>query len=256
MADLLVIYNMYESRGMLPKELVFEVNPWLLTAGRKAQVPRFEAQRVAVEAALLQGAADSGERPTRPTKARSQARAYSRMFTPDYFQLALTNLLGQIVNGTGGGVRVYQAGDAVSGTTYFPDGSILVPPYMTANLGTLRPEAEALRYAWDPPGGIPLQMDPRQQRILEAFVQHLQDKGVKVTFYLPPYHPTSYRLMLDSPNRVVVDIQAYFIALAQKHGFDVIGSYDPAEAGVTEADFYDLTHITPDAILRIFSGKR
>jgi hypothetical protein len=88
--------------------------------------------------------------------------------------------------------------------------------------------------------------------VFESFVKHLADSGVQVTFYFAPYHPISYQLMMDSSNSVLVDIQEYFLEVARSHGFTVIGSYAPNAIHVTGADFYDVTHITPDAIRRIF----
>jgi hypothetical protein len=254
LADLLVIYNMYEQRGFVPKEVILEVNPWLLTAGRNSQVPRFDAQSGAVERGLLKG--EPVELPNLPKKTSPSTRVYLRMFTPDYFQSSSLALLNMLVNGNNGQIREFHAGDTPLGTTYFPDGSIIVPDQLLANLGTERPAADALKYGWDPPGGIPAQIDPHQRKVLEAFVQHLAASGVKVTFYIPPYHPISYQLMMDSPNKIVVDIQSYFEELAQAHGFAVIGSYNPADVGVTAADFYDVTHITADAIRRIFEEAR
>lgn len=252
--DLLVIYDMYESRGFIPREAIIEVNPWLLMGGRTSQVPRFEARGAQLAATMLRGNPPKG--PGRSETNRSRVRDLQKMITPDYFQSSSLSLLSGLVNGNGGGVREYHAGDPLNGTTYFPDGSILVTPYMLANLGTEIPEAYALKYGWDPPGGIPRQMDPRQRKLFEAFIKHLLDSGVKVTFYLPPYHPVSYQLMMDSPNRIVADIQQYFVNLAQKHGIPVIGSYNPADIGVTNADFYDPTHITPESVRRVFEGSR
>jgi hypothetical protein len=254
LADLIVIYNMYERRGFIPQEVILEVNPWLLTAGRNSQVPRFESQRNAVEKSLLKG--EPVELPDQPKKRQSMTRVYLRMFTPDYFQSSSLALLSALVKGNDGQIREFHAGDTPVGTTYFPDGSIIVPDQLIANLGTERPAADALKYGWDPPGGIPAQIDPHQRKVLEAFLHHLLDSGVKVTFYIPPYHPLTYQLMLDSPTRIVVDIQSYFEELAQANGVAVIGSYNPAEVGVTGADFYDVTHITTDSIRRIFEGAR
>ena len=254
MGDLVVIYDLYEGRGFIPREVILEVNPWLLTPGRNSQVPRFEARRAPLERSLLRG--ESAASPARPQRSRPWTRVYQKMLTPDYFQSSLLALMNAALNADNARIREYHAGDVTSGTTYFPDGSILVPPRTLAGLGTERPQAEALKYGWDPPGGIPYQIDPYQRKVLEAFVQHLADSGVRVTFYLPPYHPVSYQLMMDSPSRVVTDVQQYFVELAQAHGFTVIGSYNPADIGVTGADFYDVTHITSASIWRIFEADR
>ena len=252
MGDLVVIYEMYESRGLVPGEVILELNPWLLSAGRTSQVPRFETRRAELEWKLLRGGAPA--RPSQMKRTRFSQTIYARMVTPDYFQSSLLNLWSASIHG--GAPREYHAGDPIHGLTYFPDGSILVRPDMIANLGSEIPEAYALKYAWDPPGGIPLQIDPLQRKILEAFLAHLLESGTKVTLYLPPYHPTSYELMMNAPSRFVTEIQQYFVDLAQTNGLTVIGSFDPHDLGVTNADFYDPTHISTEAVLRIFEGGR
>jgi len=252
LGDLLVIYDLYESRGLVPSEVILELNPWLLSAGRASQSKRFESRRAELEWNLLRDGAPA--RPSRVKRPRFSQTFYARIFTPDYFQSSLLQLWSASMHGAA--PRAYHAGDATNGLTYFPDGSILVRPDMIANLGTEIPEAYALKYGWDPPGGIPLQMDPRQRKILEALLARLLEAGVKVTFYLPPYHPTSYELMMNAPSRFVTTIQAYFIGLAQANGVTVIGSFNPGDLGVTNADFYDPTHISTEALLRIFEGHR
>jgi hypothetical protein len=248
--DLVLIYGIYESRGLIPREVILEVNPWLLAAGRSSQYARFASRAAAAERTLLRdGRIEVTDAP--PPK-RSSWRTYQRFLTPDYFQSSALALLNSAINGNDGQLREFHAGDVPVNSTYLPDGSGLMPSATLANLGSERPAAYALKYGWDPPGGIPLQIDPKQRKVLEAFIQHLSASGIQVTFYLAPYHPVSYGLMMDSPNRVVADIQGYFIELAQFHGFAVIGSYNPSDLGVTGADFYDPTHITPDATHRIF----
>ncbi|MEW5940795.1 MAG: hypothetical protein AB1750_14090 [Chloroflexota bacterium] len=247
--DLVVIYGLFERRGLIPREMILEVNPWLLTEGRFSQSARFAARGpTAVRSLQRGGPIEITDLPPN----RSSWRAYQRFLTPDYFQSSSLALLDWAFNGNNGQPREFHEGDTPINATYLPDGSRIMPSYILSNLGSERPLAWALKYGWDPPGDVPWQIDPRQRKVLEAFVKHLADSGVKVTFYLGPYHPLSYRLMLDSPNRVVVDIQRYFIELAQSYGFTVIGSFNPADLGVTEADFYDVTHITPEATHRIF----
>lgn len=255
LTDTIVIYNLFEQQGMIPQEVIIEADAWLLTARRYSHLQRFEAQRLAVERSLVTGKPPGYFPPPEPPQ--RSPRQLARLLTPDYFQASLLTLINAAINeGNLGRAREFQPGDTPTGTTYFTDGSILVPEQLRANLGTQRPLADALRYGWNPPGGVPKEIDPRQRAILEAFIDHLLAQGVKVTLYIPPYHPKSYELMLDSPNRAILDVQRYFEELGRAKGCHVIGSYDPKAAGFSEADFYDVTHPTSEAIRRIFTGAR
>jgi hypothetical protein len=255
LTDLIVIYNLFEQKGLIPREVIVEVDPWLLTRRRYSNVKRFEVQRMAVERSLVTGKPVQFPAQSEPPK--QDIQVYSHFLSPEYFQSSLLTLINALVNdGNFGRAREFHAGDVPTGTTYLTDGSVIVPEQLRANLGTQRPLADALRYGWNPPGGVPYEIDARQRIVLEAFLQHLSAQGIKVTLYIPPYHPRNYELMLASPNRVIVDIQRYFEELARANGYQVIGSYDPGAVGVTNADFYDVTHPTSEAIRRIFEGTR
>ena len=91
--------------------------------------------------------------------------------------------------------------------------------------------------------------------IFEKFIVYLKDKGIKVVFYLPPYHSGMYAKIKSHDNYSgIFDTEAYIRDVAEKYGITVCGSYDPVIAGVSNEDFYDSIHARPEAVQRMLQG--
>jgi len=95
-------------------------------------------------------------------------------------------------------------------------------------------------------------VDPERLAQLDRFLSFLVDEGVEVLLYLPPYHPTAYYLVESDPSYGLVrDSERAYRELAEKHGLQIFGDYDPSAVGIGEADFFDGLHAKPDAVSRI-----
>jgi hypothetical protein len=51
-------------------------------------------------------------------------------------------------------------------------------------------------------------------------------------------------------------VEDYIRALAATRGMTVVGSYDPAKAGVDATDFFDALHVRESGIAKMFAGFR
>jgi len=251
LTDYLALTHLMEERGQLPRRMVIELSTHLLKAEVVSVWPRFASLEGALEENLAAGAPVPDPRVTRPSLA-----SYSRFLGPDYFQLSFFTLLdSRLGGGPGREVRVFRAGDEPTGLTYLPDGSEIFPESRRKNLGS--PEVTALAVAaGDATLAIPGKIDAHRQEILEAWLAHLRAQGVEVILYLAPYHPKTYEIMMTNQNRIVVDIQNYYVAMAHRNGYPIIGSYNPADIGITGDVFYDATHITPEALAKLFAGVK
>ena len=97
-------------------------------------------------------------------------------------------------------------------------------------------------------------VDKEYARIFEKFVDYLQNKGIKVVFYLPPYHMYMYnRILSDASFQGTLATEEYLQNLAEEKGIQLIGSYDPQIVGFDGADFYDAIHAKPEAIKELIS---
>lgn len=94
--------------------------------------------------------------------------------------------------------------------------------------------------------------DPQLARELEAFVDMLLARGVKVLFLLTPYHPATYANIVASDKAPLLrQVQGYYEKLALSRGIKLVGSYDPAAIPCGEADFFDGVHPKPELMSRL-----
>ena len=107
----------------------------------------------------------------------------------------------------------------------------------------------------------PFRLDASNMERFEALVDLMIKDGVKVIFYLPPFHPTTFKIYNgENPgfsSRYVkgnVDkIEKYCRSLAASRQISVVGSYDPRKLNMTEDRFYDSRHIrTSEDVRYIF----
>jgi hypothetical protein len=99
-------------------------------------------------------------------------------------------------------------------------------------------------------------LEPARQAEFEDFVDHLMSSGVRVIIYLGPYHPTTYAYFLRERDlRVGGEVEDYVRSMAAARDIEVLGSYDPARAGVGPDDFFDALHVRETGVAKIFAPK-
>ncbi len=121
-------------------------------------------------------------------------------------------------------------------------------------------EAEAIKYATQNPvyhlEGF-TEFSEAKATILSRFLNFLKQKNIKVAFYLDPYHPTTYRLLLENPKtRIIEEVEQKIRKIAEGRNIPVIGSYDPDDYGLTPEFFYDGMHTKPDADAKVIESQR
>ncbi len=97
--------------------------------------------------------------------------------------------------------------------------------------------------------------EPDKERldIFIKFIEYLQQNQVRVIFFLPPYHPTTYNILTKSGDyKIIVKVEEYFRNIAQDHGITVIGSYNPENIQGHKEDFYDGLHPKEILVEKLF----
>lgn len=96
-----------------------------------------------------------------------------------------------------------------------------------------------------------------QCALFEQFIAYVQSQGVEVILYLSPYHPFTYeyqRIYKYGQVAGFFEVEPYVRAFAAQQGITVLGSYDPANLGLTAEDFYDGLHVRTSGIAKFFGG--
>lgn len=95
-------------------------------------------------------------------------------------------------------------------------------------------------------------LDDGLWRLFERWIQFLQRDGERVVLVLSPYHPAIYPQILAQPNNHLRVLEPKLRELAQRMKLPIIGSYDPAIAGVADADFYDGDHLREVGLTKMY----
>lgn len=87
----------------------------------------------------------------------------------------------------------------------------------------------------------------------EELIDYLQSKGIEVEFYLPAYFPSIYEHIQTAKDYAgIPELEEKIRELGKEKGITVHGTYDPQKAGITEEDFADASHMTPDKMLETY----
>jgi len=86
-------------------------------------------------------------------------------------------------------------------------------------------------------------------KILRAFLDDLQSRGVEVVVLLVPVHPAAYDFYTSKGGYDETWIRREMAA----RGITVAGSYSPSAAGATRADFFDGVHTRLPILHRLLS---
>ena len=88
------------------------------------------------------------------------------------------------------------------------------------------------------------EIDKQHFQYFSWLIEDLQQAGVEVILYLPPYSPMMYNYIeSEEAFQITLDVEEKVKELAQRKGIALYGSYDPAGCGLTMTDLYDVYHV-------------
>lgn len=99
----------------------------------------------------------------------------------------------------------------------------------------------------------PPRIEARGVAAFEALLEFLARRNVEVFLAHPPYNPDFWERVQGTPYMQGLHaVERLTLALAEKHGARVIGSFDPAAVGCDRSHYIDAEHANPDCLGRIF----
>jgi hypothetical protein len=228
--DFIAIAGAYDRRGLLPRQVVFECDPWLFNAHNGQQRWRSIADDVDYMSRRLGLAVGWA-----PLVSRRTAGKYFQAVSPAYFQEALRHI---------GATRSEQLSERGDTQLLLADGSILYPTAFRQRTPG-EASADARRALAGPIYSLNEfdALDPQAIRALDALVDYYQQAKVKVSIVLIPYHPIVFSaLQSQEQYQLVSASEGYFRELAASRHLPLAGSYDPVLSGCDETDFFDGMH--------------
>ena len=253
LGDAEAILQLYLERGLPPRLVIISLDPWDLQEPDWLIRWKSLYQERAAMLSLLGLPAPSGGRDPLATW-----RKWTQVFSPSYFQASSRALAHRLFDDAASGHRgYYTTTERVADLPIeLADGSLVYDRKMRERPAAAV-EQEARTYAgkWQSQFRTVARVKPAGKTELEALVSYLQGLGVRICFYLGPYHPAVYAEMRDQHGyRIGGDMEDYIRGLGARLGVTVVGSYDPVRAGVTAADFFDGLHVKDTGAAKVFTG--
>jgi len=253
--DDLAVFDLYRERNLHPKLVILGLDPWVLNRDNKqGRWRELSDQCSAMETAL----GFPSPAPTTLQKVKDRLRPlarYKEFVSPAYFSQSVFDL---IEKGPGNSYWATDRCDTEE-PVKFADGSYLYSAKMRKrSVAEINREADAFAqarpmYSLDNFSSL----DAGNQKHLEAFVRYLQQQGIAVAFFLPPYHPTVYAaIKANGAYARVLEAETWYRTLAAQYQIPVLGSFDPAPTGLGNGDFYDGMHPSSAGVKKIFTDNK
>jgi len=222
--DVMVMYGMYKKKNSsLPAVIIVECSPWWLNKNYKAP-----GLWVTDDAWV--------------TKVISKIYQVYKVCSIGLLQIALKKNLQKIFG--------KQKDVNVPGARLLPDGQRIYPK--SPNDKVLQSVLSLSQYSNIEKFN---ELNRKAMVEFEGFVKQLLNDGIRVLFFLPPYHPVAYkRLRANQIYDKVFEAQEFFIGCAQNFSIEVVGSYDPEACGCEASDFSDWYHLYEISTEKIFKN--
>ena len=97
------------------------------------------------------------------------------------------------------------------------------------------------------------EIDEQSMALFSALIDYLQDRGVEVMLYLPPYSPMMYNYIeSEEQYYITFQVELRIKELASDKQAALYGSYDPAGCGLEMTDLYDIYHVKTEKMKDTF----
>jgi|GEM_PF-2128979 len=260
------ILQLYRGRGHLPDTVILAADAWdlqttdylvgwkTLSRERDTFLQTMIRDRPSLRPTL--GGQTSGG----PLGRLSILSHYGQAVAPSYFQASWQELERRVTQPDTARKQYYATDKtALDVAVKLADGSLAYGTAMRERTPeAVEREAQTYNTKWrdrlDQRTG---KIEPAKKAEFEALVDYLAAQGVDVAFYLGPYLPTTYSYFEREKNlRIGGAVEDYIRSLAAARGMTVVGSYDPAKAGVDATDFFDALHVRESGVAKMFAGYR
>ena len=97
------------------------------------------------------------------------------------------------------------------------------------------------------------EIDKQHFQYFSWLIEDLQQAGVEVILYLPPYSPMMYNYIESEENfQIALEVEEKVQELARERQIALYGSYDPAGCDLEMTDLYDIYHVKTDKMMDTF----
>lgn len=242
--DLLAVTGILAERGQLPEKMIIGVDAFLFNSTWDNEKWMELEEYVHYMQMLLEEAADE------PVLHKNTGRNHTKWLSLDYFRYNIT-LLPQRKR------FVVSYTDEWEAEQYLKhyDGSVAYQRALRevdVNDVTALTESaigEQVVYRMTEYHGV----DEKNMTLFSDLIDYLQEQGVKVILYLPPYSPILYDYIeSEEMYQITLEVEEQIQKLAVQKQTALYGSYDPEKSGLEMTDLYDVYHIKTEKMMDTF----
>lgn len=256
--DIANVWYLFERADKIPQNLILCVDPWLFNGASAADLNKN------ADTELFSEFMEKGLGLVSDYEEPDTLALWKALVDPAYFQGNVRYYLkqretGNVTTEDGNDIPFKELSGDVSQLDQaikFSDGSIQYPlSFRSWNHDQVMAEALLQAGTIDALHGFDT-MDPYWTDLFDQFIQHVQSKGVHVTFLLTPYHPFICRHVHNNPEGLegFFQVEPWLREYASAHNIPVYGSYHAGRAGIPESLFFDGLHCRGEALRLIFPG--
>lgn len=97
------------------------------------------------------------------------------------------------------------------------------------------------------------EIDERSMELFAALITYLQERGVEVILYLPPYSPMLYGYIESADQyQITFQVEERIRQIAADKNVALHGSYDPSGCNLEMTDLYDMYHVKTEKMMDTF----
>ncbi|HEX5330052.1 DUF1574 family protein [Sulfuricurvum sp.] len=240
--DHMAIIALYEKNKALPNKVILSVDPWLFNKNNNQT--RWKSLKNEYEYALLA----LSHAPTKKAAENNDKNIYWQLINYENTKNNLLNFQNTLHDKNT--LKIISDED-VDAMIKRGDGSIAYP-FKIRHQNDTETLKLAKSYCSAPIYSVENFNELSNTSLFEQLITHLQNNGVEVVLFLPPYHPIAYRYFLNHPKyKYVLEAETYLQTLSHKQNIPLFGSYNPDLYGLTSTDFTDGMHAKTSALQKI-----
>lgn len=234
--DLISIYQIYKSKGIIPRKMIIGIDPWLFNKNNNQQ--RWKS---------LEN--EYNEFHKKDLTLAPHLFKYKQLFSPSYFQSSIKQL-GKNNEPQATLLRNNK------GNTKLTDGSLTYSKqYREASINKINVQAQ--KYIQGNIYSIENfnELSPNIMHEFELLIEDLKINNIQINFFLAPYYPLVYD-EIENGYPMVLKTEKFMRSFARKNSIEILGSFNPNKLGLDETFFYDGMHSKEKGIKIILNSNK
>lgn len=99
------------------------------------------------------------------------------------------------------------------------------------------------------------EIDNHKLNYLKCLLAYFKTKGTTITLVMLPFHTNYYEEVNTKQKNIFNTYETFYNSLAKENNIKIIGSFNAKKEGLNNVDFYDTYHCNGNAIKKVFENN-